>query len=184
MIEDETVEEATQITTKGILQGNKVVIPSQSDADSLAQSGYGVRVEKTKLSLALYEALYLVGEKRLSILSEGVEVEFPNFLRESRRYDPDVWVKYVLYRDLRSRGYIIREGSIGDIGFRVYERGAYPDKAAKYEVFPIREGKPISVIHLNEVLHLAEGLKKKLIIAVIDRHGEIVYYSLNQYNPD
>ena len=181
--EKEEKEKSGENATKGILQGKKIIISLQSDADSLAQSGYGVRVEKTKLSLALYEALYLVSEKRLCVVSEDHEIDFQELLRKSRTEDPDIWSKYVLYRDLRSRGYVVREGSIGKLGFRVYERGTYPKKAAKYEVFSVREGDPVSVSHLNEVLRSAEGAKKKLIVAVIDRHGEIVYYSLTQYSP-
>ncbi|MCJ7631123.1 tRNA-intron lyase [Candidatus Bathyarchaeota archaeon] len=183
MTGEEEKEKSGESATEGILQGKKIIISLQCDADSLAQSGYGVRVEKTKLSLALYEALYLVSEKRLRVVSEDHEIEFQELLRKSRTEDPDVWSKYVLYRDLRSRGYVVREGSIGEVGFRVYERGAYPEKAAKYEVFSVRDGSPVSVSYLNEVLRSAEGAKKKLIVAVIDRHGEIVYYSLMQYSP-
>ncbi len=179
----EEPEKSRENETKGDLQGNKIIISLPSDVDSLAQSGYGFRVEKTKLSLALHEALYLVSEKRLRVVYEDQEIEFQELLRKSMTKDPDVWSKYVLYRDLRSRGYVVREGSIGRVGFRVYERGAYPKKAAKYEVFPVREGGPVSVSYLNEVARSAEGAKKKLIVAVIDRHGEIVYYSLTKYSP-
>jgi len=183
MAEEEEKQEEKVREGQGNLEGKKVIISSQSDADSLAQSGYGVRVDKTKLALTLPEALYLLAEKRLKVVAEGVEVEFPEFLRISREADPEIWAKYVLYRDLKSRGYVVREGSIGATGFRVYERGAYPKKAAKYVVFPVWEGNPVSLSYLSEVLRSAEAAKKKLIIAVIDRHGEIVYYSLTQYNP-
>jgi len=177
------VEEDVEREGQGVLQGKKVIVSSQSDADSLAQGGYGVKAEKTKLALTLPEALHLVAEKRLKVLADDVEVEFPELLRKARSEDPEVWAKYILYRDLRSRGYVVREGSIGEMGFRVYERGAYPKKAAKYVVFPIWERNPVALSRLSEVLRSAEAAKKKLIIAVIDRHGEIVYYSLTQYNP-
>ena len=170
-------------SAKGDFQDNRVVVYSQSDVDSLAQNGYGTKFEKTKLSLSLYEALFLVDQKRLCVESQNSEVSFPDLLRKSRLIDKDVWTKYVLYRDLRSRGYVVREGSLGDIGFRVYDRGEYPKKAAKYVVFPVREGKPVPVSYLDEILHLSESAKKKLIVAVIDRHGDTVYYSLTQYSP-
>lgn len=183
MAEEEGEQEGRERAAQGTPEGKRVIISSQSDADSLAQSGYGVRVEKTKLALNLPEALYLVAEKRLRVLAEDVEIEFPELLRRARGEDPEVWAKYILYRDLRSRGYVVREGSIGEAGFRVYERGTYPKKAAKYVVFPVREGSPVSLSYLDEVLRSAEAAKKKLIIAVIDRHGEIVYYSLTQFSP-
>lgn len=178
-----TVEKNSNALATGYLEGNKVVVCSQSDVDSLAQNGYGTRFEKTKLSLSLYEALFLLDQKRLMVKRQNNEVSFPDLLRESRVVDKDIWTKYVLYRDLRSRGYVVRESSLGDIGYRVYDRGEYPKKAAKYVVFPVREGKPVLVSHLDEILHLSESAKKKLIVAVVDRHGDTVYYSLTQYSP-
>jgi tRNA-intron endonuclease len=181
---DEEKREGGEAVAQGILERRRVIVSSQSDADSLAQNGYGVRVEKIRLALTFAEALYLVAEKRLKVIANNSEIDLPELLKETMAEDSEVWAKYVLYRDLRSRGYVVREGSIGETGLRVYERGTYPEKAAKYVVFPVREGNPVSVSHLSEVLHLAEGTKKRLIIAVIDRHGEIVYYSLTQYSPD
>jgi tRNA-intron endonuclease len=178
-----TVEKNSNASATGYLEDNKVVVCSQSDADALAQNGYGTRFEKTKLSLSLYEALFLLDQKRLLVKRQNNEVSFQDLLRESRVVDKDIWTKYVLYRDLRSRGYVVRESSLGDIGYRVYDRGEYPKKAAKYVVFPVREGKPVSASHLDEILHLSESAKKKLIVAVIDRHGDTVYYSLTQYSP-
>jgi len=184
---EEGAEEAGPIPDRGateaILRDGKVNVSSQSEADSLAQSGYGVRIEKNKLQLNLPEALYLVAEQRLRVTEGDARLEFQELLRRARRCDSDVWAKYILYRDLRSRGYVVREGSIGGTEFRVYERGEYPDKAAKYEVFTIREGIPLPVSRLSSVLRLSEAAKKRLIIAVVDRHGEVVYYSLAEYSP-
>lgn len=180
---EEAAKTAGRGSAEGLLEDGKVKVLSQSEADSLAQSGYGVRVGKNKLELNLAEALYLVAEERLRVAEDDARLEFQELLRRARRCDSEVWEKYILYRDLRSRGYVVREGSIGWTEFRVYERGEYPDKAAKYEVFTIREGSPLPVSRLSSVLRLSEAAKKRLIIAVVDRHGEVVYYSLAEYSP-
>src|SRR4030042_916658 len=120
-----TVEKNSNALATGYLEGNKVVVCSQNDIDSLAQNGYGTRFEKTKLSLSLHEALFLLDQKRLMVKYQNNEISFPNLLRESRAIDKDIWTKYVLYRDLRSRGYVVRESSLGDIGYREYDRGEY-----------------------------------------------------------
>ena len=83
---------------------------------------------------------------------------------------------------MRSRGYVVREGVGWGISFRVYERGAYGERAAKYMILAICEGAPLPVEKLEEVLRLAQNNKKELIVAVMDRRGEIVYYSLAQLN--
>ncbi len=169
-----------------ILEGGKVVIPSPDDAKLLLQGGYGIAREgETGAVLSPWEALHLLAEGRLRVCDgeTGEELEFQSLLDRFRLADEEVWTKYLIYRDLRSRGYVVREGLGLGVDFRLYERGTYGDKAAKYIVYVICEGTPTPVQSLQEVLSIAQNMKKQLIVAVMDRRGEIVYYSLTQFNP-
>ena len=42
--------------------------------------------------------------------------------------------------------------------------------------------KDSSVDKIREVLRLVQGMKKELMVAVMDRRGEIVYYTLGRLN--
>ncbi len=75
---------------------------------------------------------------------------------------------------------MVREGFGLDIDFRIYERGAYGKKPATYLVLSIQEGKPIPVKKLAQVLRHVQSLKKKLVLSVVNRRGEVVYYSLSK----
>jgi tRNA-intron endonuclease len=75
---------------------------------------------------------------------------------------------------------VVREGFGLGIDFRVYDRGEYGKKTAKYLIFGIQEGKPTSMDELSRALQHAQSLKKRLVLAVINRRGEVVYYSLSQ----
>jgi tRNA-intron endonuclease len=86
------------------------------------------------------------------------------------------------YRDLRSRGYAIREGFGLGVDFRVYERGEYGKDTAKYLILSIQEGKPISLEDLANALKQCQSLKKELILAAMNRRGETVYYLVSQLN--
>lgn len=77
---------------------------------------------------------------------------------------------------------MVREGFGLGIDFRVYERGEYGKEIAKYLIFGIQEGQPVSVEDLARSLSYVQSLKKKLVLAVINRRGEVVYYSLSQLN--
>ena len=170
---------------EAIFKEEKVIVPIQEDADLLLKGGYGTAREKEPGSiLASYEALYLLSEGRLRIVdSETKEALSPQSLLERLRIsDTEAWTKYLIYRDLRSRGYVVREGVGWGINFRVYERGAYGERAARYIILAICEGAPIPGNKFEEVLRLAQNMKKELIVAVMDRRGEIVYYSLSQLN--
>lgn len=74
-----------------------------------------------------------------------------------------------------------REGFGLGVDFRLYERGKYGKEAARYIVFGILEGKPLTVEELARVLSYVQNVKKKLILAVVNRRGEVVYYSLSKF---
>jgi tRNA-intron endonuclease len=92
----------------------------------------------------------------------------------------NAWVNYLVYRDLRSRGYVVREGFGAGTEFRVYERGAYGKDSASYMVLGTQEGKPLGIDNLADVLAQCQSQKKELVLAVMNRRGEIVYYSVSQ----
>ena len=178
-------EERGSITrqVQGGLVGGKVAVSRREEVDFLSGSGYGVRKDSDVLLFQAHEALYLVSEKRLRVMEEGIELSLQDLLKMFQKEDASVWPAFLLFRDLRERGYVVREGLAGEMGFRVYERGTYPKKAARYIVFLLREGTPVTVDRLWSVTRLAQGMKKKLIVAVMDRRGEVVYYSLDQFMP-
>ena len=94
--------------------------------------------------------------------------------------DISIFTKYLIYRDLSSRGYVAKEGFGFGLDFRVYERGEYLKKPAKYVVFGINEGLNIQSRHLYENINSIEKMGKEGIIAVIERRGEIIYYKINR----
>lgn len=168
-----------------VYKEGQVLIPSDENASPLLDGGYGVRREGEEGStLSPWEALYLVAEDRITVSNaESSEpLNFQSLLDHFRRVDDEVWVKFLIYRDLRSRGYVVRDGFGLGVDFRLYARGAYGKKAAKYLVYAIREGVPIPTKKLEDTLTIAQNMKKQLIIAVMDRRGEIVYYSLGSFN--
>ena len=87
---------------------------------------------------------------------------------------------YMVYRDLRSRGYVAREGFGGGTDFRIYERGGYGKDTAPYLVLSTQEGKPLAINGLADAMQQCQSQKKELILAVMNRRGEIVYYSVSQ----
>jgi len=180
-IRKDNVSNRSELRIKGLLEEKGVRISKKPDMDELSSRGYGV-VEGNELLLALYEALYLFDKGMLEVEDEkGEKADFQRLLQYYENLDENAWAKYLSYRDLRSRGYVVREGFGLGVDFRVYERGEYSKDTAKYLVLSIQEGKPISLEDLTNVLMRSQSLKKELILAVMNRRGEIVYYSVSQF---
>jgi len=170
----------SELRVKGLLVEKGVRIPEKKSIDELSSRGYGV-AENDVLLLTFYEALYLIDKGILEVEDENcVKVDFQKILQCYEGVDENAWAKYLSYRDLRSRGYVVREGFGSGVDFRVYERGEYSKDTAKYLVLSIQEGKPVSLEDLTNALKQCQSLKKELILAVMNRRGETVYYSVSQ----
>jgi tRNA-intron lyase len=155
-----------QYITAGFLDG-QVAISDPATAQSLLDAGYGS-----------------ANDNRLQIqdCQSQQPMTFQTLLTQYRKEDEEVWTKYLIYRDLRSRGYVVRDGFGLGVDFRLYARGTYGQKAAKYLVYTLCEGTPMATKKLRDIHLIAQNMKKQLIIAVMDRRGEIVYYSLGSFH--
>jgi tRNA-intron endonuclease len=181
--EAEKPKEAAVVPVEASVKETVVTVSSPDGIEELSAKGYGTKADNT-FTLAFYEALFLLGKKAVKIKDKtsGKAVVFQDLLKRFQQADKDAWVRYLIYRDLRSRGYVAREGFGLGIDFRVYERGDYGKGTAKHLIFGIQEGQPVTVEKLARTQRYVQSLKKNLILAVINRRGEIVYYSLTELN--
>ncbi|MCQ5340464.1 MAG: tRNA-intron lyase [Candidatus Methanomethylicia archaeon] len=169
---------------KAILMGNKIIVTG-SGAEKLYEQGYYGEWEDNKLVLFDVEALYLLDNNKIILVDESNKVlTFQELVNLLLKNDPNIWLRYLLYSDLRRRGYVVKEGYGKGLEFRVYRRGAMIGKEpAKYLVYGLIEGKTISISELKNISNKAKLSNKDLIIAVIDRQGEITYYEAMEIIP-
>ena len=168
-----------EFKTNGVLAEKGVCVAEQSSIDALTARGYGTLEDKV-FTLAFFEALYLADKGMLDVKDKADKpIDFQELLRCYEAVNENAWVNYIVYRDLRSRGYVAREGFGGTADFRVYERGGYGKDTAPYLVVSMQEGKPLGVNDLAESLRQTQCQKKELVLAVMNRRGEIVYYSVS-----
>ena len=176
----ESKKAQVEFRTSGVLAEKGVLVSEQSNIDALSSRGYGTLDNKV-FFLTFYEAIYLLDKGMLEVKDQkGKSVDFHSLLQCYEVQNENAWVNYLVYRDLRSRGYVVREGFGGGIDFRIYERGAYGKDTAPYLVLTTQEGKPVPVNDLANALEQCQNQKKELTLAVMNRRGEIVYYSVSQ----
>ncbi len=181
-LEDDIDEEPEEDPAHIIFENGKGIVASE-DADRLSQQGfYGTRIDKNKLELEPVELLHLIERKRAIAATPSGEIVGPDYIVNSLLDDdPDLWIRYLVFRDLRSRGYAVRKGFGSGIGFRVYARGDKPGAAnAKELVYVLKEDVPISLSDLDLVTKTAAGSRKDLIFALVDQNGEVNFYKVAQ----
>lgn len=159
--------------------GGNVVVKSEDDISSLLQRGYGNKANSL-LYLHPCEALYLLEKKKIKVVDSkaGTELSFDKLLEKFKLSRGGIWSDYLVYRDLREKGYVAKQSSFSPIVFEVYERGRCSGKT-KYAIIRINEGSPVKIESLVDVAKKCSKLGKELILAVIDRRSEVVYYTLS-----
>lgn len=165
---------------KALLGDGEVRVTEEDRFGELEESGYGAK-DKQGLALRDFEALYLLYSKKLDLHNaDGKEVGFEELAELAQKKAGDSWTKFIIYRDLRSRGYVVREGFGFGTDLRVYERGEYPKKPAKYVVFALDEGIEKGITDLQVSVKEMAKMGKEAIIAVIERRGEVIYYKVSR----
>ncbi len=179
---DEDIQEPEEDPANVVFENGKGYVASE-DADRLSQQGfYGTRIDGNKLELEPVELLHLIERKRVVVTTpSGEHVGSDYIVNDLLVDDPELWIQYLVFRDLRSRGYAVRKGFGSGIGFRVYARGDRPGTAnAKELVYVLKEGVPISLSDLDLVTKTAAGSRKDLLFALVDQNGEVNFYRVAQ----
>ena len=153
-------------------QAGKVMLPRGSELMEIRERGFG-ELRGKKLVLTPYEAFYLIEKGRITVESKISEnVTFEELVSSLSAGHAEVWVKYLVYHDLRDRGYVVRECPVFD--FEIHGKGA-----TRRYVYIVYEGGEADLKTLRRLLKRATSDKKDLIVAVVDRRTDIVYYSLD-----
>ena len=73
------------------------------------------------------------------ILHKGKkQINFNDLMSICQKNDSETLTKFLIYRDLKTRGYVVKDGFGFGSDFRVYERGQFGEKGAKYVVIENR----------------------------------------------
>ena len=151
-----------------------VYIPYKSELMELRDRGFG-DLKGRKLLLSPYESFYLVEKQKIRVFNKNAEkeLELRDLVETFSVGKPEIWIKYLVYRDLRDRGYIVRE-STKAFDFDIYGKGPL-----RRLISIVYEGGEASLRKLGKLLRYSDKEKKELILAVVDRRTDIVYYTLS-----
>jgi len=174
-----TVEETPLVT--GDLISDQACISDKNMIHELDLKGFG-EIETEKLFLKHFETLYLLYTKRLILKKGKKQIDFDSFMGLCQKLDHEILTKFLIYRDLRNRGYVVKDGFGFGTDFRVYERGQFGEKGAKFLVFGLNEGQQEKMGTLQKKIEEITQMGKEPIIAVIERRGEVIYYKINRMN--
>ena len=175
-----------KIVVKTMLAGERVITEVSDEARELYnQSRFGTLAEKGKVELSLLEAFYLLEKSKIEVRSEaGRLISFESYLRRARKVEPNFWVRYCVFKDMRNRGYIIKTALKFGADFRVYDRGVKPgEDHARWIVYPVNEGSTLTWHEFSAKNRVAHSTKKRLLMGIVDAEGDVTYYEIKWMRP-
>lgn len=161
----------------GRLSGDRVRLGREA-VKELYEQGYFGRPLDGELELTLVEAAYLLDRSRIRVRREKEELDFRSFFEVCSGLERGFEFRYVVYKDLRERGYYVQPG-VTD--FRVYPRGGKPGKTpAEFYVYVVSERSPLPLKDILEPIKVARQMRKRLMLAIVDEESDITFYEAKE----
>ena len=171
---------------KSIFTDERIVTEKNDVARALYdKSSFGSLLSNGKLQFSLLEALYLI-EKGTLVVVDGrnKEINPDNFIKKAKKAEPNFWVRYSVFKDMRDRGYIIKTALKFGADFRVYDRGVKPgEDHARWVIYPVREGGVLTWHEFAAKNRVAHSTKKRLMLGIVDDEGDVTYYEVRWIRP-
>lgn len=160
--------------------GDAYLIFNEEDAKTLYWGEYfGRPVNNPKpkagdrlapMRLSKYEVLYLLEKQRITVVRGGKKVRVPEPKGLSA-------LTYAIYKDLRSKGLIVRSGLKFGATFAVYIKGPGIDHAP-FLVQVVQEDYRLTGIEVIRAGRLSHGARKRFVFATVIDGKKPIYITL------
>ena len=133
--------------------------------------------KENKVEYTFYEAIYLMDKKKMEMFLGSKKIKSEELVKKLGRYEKRLEIKYAVFSDLRSKGYLVKSAFKFGADFRVYEKGVKPgEEHALWILECFRENEKITWKEFAAKNRIAHSTKKRLLIAVVDGEGDVSYY--------
>jgi tRNA-intron endonuclease len=175
-VKKKTIKKEKITSFKAAISGERVFSSAKESKDLYGKSRFGEIIDG-KVYYSLVEAAYLLEKKRIQLFEGKKKLGFDAFLEKAQKLEHNFWTRYRVFRDMRTRGYIVKTALKFGADFRVYERGVKPGEAhAKWVLFPVHETSTFTWHEFAAKNRVAHSTRKNLLIAIVDEEGDVTYY--------
>jgi len=181
---------------EGELLENRVVVWGSDIISLYDDGGYGKPLPEEnpdRIELELVEAAYLLEKGKLKVFTKEKKkkfLEFNEFIEIATKTIGQFHPQFMVFRDLRERGYLVKTGFKFGAHFRVYERGVKlvrgpkaPHEHTKFVVHAVPEESAFSLPEMSRAVRLAHNIRATFVWAVVDKEGDVTYYEITRITP-
>jgi len=172
-----------KIKVFGELDGDKVICTNKKVQDAIASKNFGERYDNYTV-LDVYEALYLVDVRNMTIMYKGEELSKNDVIQKILEGTNQKYLlhKYQVYKEIREKGYVIKTGLKFGFDFRVYPKDKTIDEAhTEFVVSIVPQDTMLTNEDISRSVRMALGLHAKAVFAIIDNELETTYYTADRF---
>lgn len=165
---------------KATFLSNRVESNSKEAHDLFSTQMIGERIGE-KVIYSLVETFYLLDSGKLEVLDvRGKNLTSEEILRKFEKLDKRFRIKFLVFRDLRKKGYIVKSALKFGADFRVYEKGVRNLRDhSKWILYVDYENSKMSWQDFASKNRVAHSVGKKLLVAIVDSEEDISYYEVS-----
>lgn len=182
---------------EGEIIEDRVIIWNRDAIILYDESGFGKPLPETnpnRLELDLIEATFLLekGKIKVFVRENGKKryLGFDELMKIGSERVNQFHPQFIVYSDLRNRGYLVKTGYKFGAHFRLYERGVKlkrgpkaPHEHTRAVVHCVPEEAAFSLPEMSRAVRLAHNIRATMWWAVVDREGDVTYYQITRVLP-
>jgi len=192
------IQEEEEVITEEDLEAelleDRIIVWNPKVGSWLYKQGYygkpvGIRKPKhfnftRPLELSLLESTYLLSINKLRIKRaiSNKPISYEELKRIGELHYDRFTEKFIVYTDLRNRGYVVRPGLKFGADFAIYEHGPGIDHSL-FIVEVIAKSNEVSAIEVVRAGRLATSVRKRFVLATASESGKVRYFVFSWIKP-
>ncbi|MBI2047260.1 tRNA-intron lyase [Candidatus Pacearchaeota archaeon] len=162
----------------------ETLFSNKKDAFTLYEKSRFGEAKEGKIFYSLFEALYLLERGKIDVVEGKKKLNFEKFIEKLKELDKRIQIKYIVFKDMRDRGYTIKTALKFGAEFRVYDKGKKPgEEHARWILYPVRESDMLTWHEFAAKNRVAHSTKKNLLIGIVDEENDTTYYEIRWVKP-
>ena len=141
---------------------------NKNDINKLQLKNFG-ELKDEVLILNIYEIFYLFKRNKIKIKNLNEEK-----IKKNKNFN---YLIFLVYLDLRKKGYIVKSGLKYGFDFRIYDKNSnFKEEHSIYLAKVFFENKKINFLDYSALNRICNSTKKKFLICIIDKDYSITYF--------
>jgi tRNA-intron endonuclease len=176
-----TLEKNTFSKTEGLLLRNRVILFNKLSKNLFKKEFFG-KPFRDGLQLSLVEAIYLLQQNIISLYtSEGDQLLMKECIKIIEKSQPDIRLRFVVFKDLKRRGLLVKTGFKFGAHFRAYTK-SINETHAEFLIHVVNKGFTSIWAEMSRAVRLAHSVNKEIVLAKVDGK-KISYIKIGRLRP-